>query len=175
MKVASVNLEGIRALIESVTGVPTIWDQEAEPFIDPYAGGRINLYISSWVSNGIDEVRREYNETTDSITKTITGQRQFTLSVKCEMLPALNPDRSSFEVLESLRLNLQDDDVLAKLREASAGIRDIGTVNVLSQVIDGRNTDVSHVDIRLNSASVATAKFGGGLIKSADINGAHFP
>lgn len=166
----NVDLSAIGGLVEDLSGLPVVWDGDAEPAIDPARGGIITLSVTAYSTTGVDEVRQEYDAAKDTTTKTVRGNRLLTISIKCETFPDYT-ETSPLDVLEGLRMAFALDETHDRLNKAQASFREFGGTQDLSGTINDRDTNVNQADLLLNGAVESKTTQPGGVILSVDVGG----
>lgn len=165
--------EALRALIVLLAETPAsnvLWAGEPVPFVAPKGGkvqGLITLSPTARRSVGVDEEKRTY-PTSTTVTRTFTGQRVVTISVKAENYGA----EEGFDLLESVRTLMGSDENRAILNAAGLALASISDVRVLDGSAGNRVLSVAQMDVILNQRVEKVITSGGDTyIQSVEVAG----
>lgn len=147
--------EGVRAWVKAATKFSDVtWDDdEPDEYVDLEAGGRITLTFMSSVDVGLDEMRREFDENTETQSVAQVGIRLVTIQIKAEVfLRGL----SAQSVLERLRRRTQAARLshARELKTRNMSINEMGTTTRLPGSYDTRVISCASTDFVFNVGSV---------------------
>jgi hypothetical protein len=168
-----INWDAILSIIEDLTGVPTIWDGDSEPMINPDKGLLIKLNVPTMKGVGWDEDRVQYFDppavSAPRRIESTHGLRDFTVSVLCSALPSGTGD--PYDCLEALRIDIQGKASRARLRGDEIALRELGATATLDGNVDGRDITVAQLDLKFYGTVEGTQDTQSGWIESVTYRG----
>lgn len=170
----SIPKEGLRAIIASLAALPpenVVWDNEPEPFAGPVFGpvagavGLIKLAVVARRSKGVDQEIRTYPDPNTTVV-TLKGQRVVTISVRADQFEG----DEGFDLLESIRTQIQSDDNRAALRAAGCALSSTSDVQPIDYAVDNREVSAAFFDLFLNqTVETSTTLNQPGYIESVEM------
>jgi hypothetical protein len=140
-------------LIATLSGCQTLWRTDHNMAIPGQARGlehaRIWLKITTYASNGTDELRMLYDSTADVNDLFNVGQRQFTLSIRAECFNPIS-EVEAYDLCERIRFRLRTYTARNIFSPANLALRDIQPIAAFEQKVDSRIIPVATMDCRWN-------------------------
>lgn len=145
----------IQTWVVALTGVPTglvVFTDAPRPNSTSVL---VLLNITSSVAKGVDDLVREYDDTTgaETVTTTAAGQRVLSLSIQCQSMDQ-RPQNNAQQVLERARTRMSIGSFRKILRDANLATATVGQVVNAPYKADGRWYSRYVLDVGLNAVSV---------------------
>ena len=163
----------LKTLIESLSGLVTVWEDEPRPFTPPDAQAICLLQTIGIGGQGRDECRTIQDLTQpkgQEMSDEWRGNRRFRLTVKVESL--IQTDAGfAYEYLERVRDKLPRESTRRSLHAVNCAVEQIEQTQDLTGALDDRNRSIAALDIMMAARNVVLDDERYPYIESADIIG----
>lgn len=144
--------EAVRQAVISASGITDVQWQNNQLAGTWRQDPHVDLILRSVVSIGVDATEYEYNDTTDSLEETITGQRTFVVSVRIESESQEDDEESVGTLASTFRTRLRRTAILSALADADVAL--IGFESTINTDFQADDRMVSLAIVDVNFASV---------------------
>jgi hypothetical protein len=167
--------ETIRQLIQRLAELPTVWEDQPRPFVDPGLRAIVLLTTFGMMTKGKDEkipVVDLNQPAGQELQENVRGVRLFTIQIKVESYEQTD-DRNAGVYASRVRDRLSRSSSKAALRSVQTSFVRVGEVRDLSDLRDERRTSVAVLDLRLSLQSQELDPFRFSSIETVEIREAY--
>ncbi len=173
-----INKDALMAIIQPLTGLipeSVTWDKDPQNMVNDVDAASVTLSIkNSTFLGGSDDKRRTYtagvqpDQSDATYVFELTGQRSFTLQLKCEVY---DKSAEAYEILEKVRMLLNANSELSAIGMA---VQNHQIITDLPTSYDNRVVNVAVLELQLGLVVdiVASTQTGAGWIDTVDDKGA---
>lgn len=151
-------IEPLKCLVQALTCLDVVWETEPRPLLGAGSDGKrayIMLSLMAYGSIGVDDYRQTFDEANDKIVSTISGNRLFTISMRCN---SLSPELQPFDVLERVRVQLRGVTAAATYAAQNmAFVRTESIVPLRSQKVNNQALLCAVLDVTFSRAANSSA------------------
>jgi hypothetical protein len=142
-----------KTLIETISELETVWEDEPRPFVDPMSKAICLLTITASAERGTGDDRKTNQDLTkpqgEELADTFTGLREVTLSAKIESYDQ-SPGFTGRQYAERIRNGMKWRSSQAVLNGLGCSVIRVMDPVDLSETRDDHRVSIVAVDVRLN-------------------------